>query len=69
MITRLVMIERPSASEAEKYVNKALQEYEADGFDSQILNLTAQNINGNIPWRFVLVFTKNVPPGPPTDET
>jgi hypothetical protein len=58
-MTHIAIVAKGLAIEAEAEVNRIIKENEEQGFVVQVLNLTAQNINANIPWRFVLLFTSN----------
>lgn len=58
-MTHIAIVERTRVLEAEEEVNRIIKENEERGFVVQVLNLTAQNINAMIPWRFVLLFTSN----------
>ena len=67
-MTKVVLIDTNDRVIAETKINEALKEYEAQGFESQVLSLSPQTNATPLQWRFVLLFTKSEPSFPPPIE-
>jgi len=65
MSTVVVLVEGVKKLEVEQEVNGNLKTYEQQGYEAQVLSLTAQTNATPLQWRFVLLFTKVELLGPP----